>query len=67
MTTVERKPLGMSVAEAAAEACVSEATILKLFHAGQLPFARRVGHRIVIHRGKFSRWLAGESDEGEGA
>jgi excisionase family DNA binding protein len=61
MTTVEKKSVGMSVAEAAAEAGVSESTIYQLFHTGQLPFARRLGHRIVIHRERFSDWLAGES------
>lgn len=60
MTTVEKKPLGMSVAEAAAEAGVSEATIYGLFHSGQLPFARRLGHRIILHRSRFSEWLAGD-------
>jgi len=60
MTSVEKKALGMSVDEAAAEAGVSAATIYQLYHAGQLPFARRLGHRIVIHRPSFERWLAGE-------
>jgi len=50
----------MSVAEAAAEAGVSESTIYAMFHAGQLPFARRLGHRIILHRGRFAEWLAGE-------
>jgi excisionase family DNA binding protein len=59
MTTKEK--IGMSVAEAAAEAGVSESTIYAMFHAGQLPFARRLGYRIILHRGKFAEWLAGEA------
>jgi excisionase family DNA binding protein len=61
MTAIDRRPLGMSVAEAAAEAGVSEATIYSMFHAGQLPFARRLGHRIILHRGRFAAWMAGEA------
>jgi excisionase family DNA binding protein len=64
MTTVERKSLGMSVDEAAAEAGVSAATIYQLYHAGQMPFARRLGHRIVIHSASFERWLTGETEVG---
>jgi excisionase family DNA binding protein len=60
MTTVEKKSLGISVDETAAEAGVSAATIYSLFHEGKLPFARRVGHRIILHRGRFEAWLAGE-------
>jgi excisionase family DNA binding protein len=61
MPTSERKTIGISVAEAAAEAGVSESTIYSMFHAGQLPFARRLGHRIILHRGRFTEWLAGEA------
>lgn len=60
MTTKERIPIGMSVSEAAAEAGVSESTIYAMFHAGELPFARRLGHRIIVHRDRFAEWLAGE-------
>ncbi|MDA1127249.1 MAG: helix-turn-helix domain-containing protein [Chloroflexi bacterium] len=60
MTTEERPRIGMSVAEAAAEAGVSESTIYAMYHAGQLPFARRLGHRIILHRAKFAEWLSGE-------
>jgi len=59
MTTKEK--IGMSVAEAAAAAGVSESTIYTMFHAGQLTFARRLGHRIILHREKFAEWLAGEA------
>ena len=61
MTTLKRKPVGMSVSEAAAEAGVSEATIYNLFHRGELPFARRLGQRIIIHRERFCEWLPGEA------
>lgn len=61
MTTDRKTPIGISVAEAAAEAGVSESTIYALFHSGQLPFARRLGHRIILHRQMFSAWLAGEA------
>ena len=58
-----RVRIGMSVAEAAAEAGVSESTIYAMFHTGELPFARRLGHRIILHREKFAAWLAGEGQE----
>ena len=67
MTTTETKSLGISVAEAAAEAGVSESTIYQMFHSGQFPFARRLGNRIVLHRGRFAEWLAGDFSGDEGS
>jgi excisionase family DNA binding protein len=53
----------MSIAEAAVEAGVSEATLYALANTGNLPGARRLGKRIVIHRETFEEWLR----EGRGA
>ena len=50
-------PIGMSVSEAATQAGVSEATLYSLATQGKLPGGRRVGRRIVIHRGIFEAWL----------
>ena len=57
MVNVQDKPVGMSIAEAATEAGVSESTLYALANQGRLPGARRVGKRIVIHRGVFEEWL----------
>ncbi len=59
MTTADAKGMGMgmSVAEAAHQAGVSEATLYSLANRGHLPGARRVGKRIIIHRGVFEDWL----------
>jgi len=57
MVTLEKAKVGMSVAEAAAEAGVSEVTIYSLANKGELPGARRLGKRIVIHRETFESWL----------
>ena len=66
MAIQERERLGISVAEAAAETGVSESTIYTMFHAGKLPFARRLGHRIILHRQKFAEWLEGEAKSENG-
>ena len=61
MTTTQEIPkVGISVGEAARELGVSESTIYQMFHAGELPFAKRVGHRIILHRQRLIEWLAGE-------
>ena len=57
MTTVQEKPIGMSIQEAAAQAGVSEATLYSLANQQRLPGARRVGKRIIIHRNTFEEWL----------
>jgi excisionase family DNA binding protein len=57
MVTIEKAKVAMSVAEAAAEAGVSEATIYSLGNRGELPGARLLGKRIVIHRETFESWL----------
>jgi excisionase family DNA binding protein len=57
MTTVQERPIGMSIQEAAAEAGVSESTLYALANRNKLPGARRVGKRIVIHRLTFEEWL----------
>ena len=57
MVILEKTRVGMSVAEAATEAGVSEATIYSLANKGELPGARRLGKRIVIHRETFEDWL----------
>ena len=51
-------PAGMTIAEAAQEAQVSAATLYSLANLEQLPGARRIGKRIVVHRETFMRWLA---------
>lgn len=58
MVNVQEKPVGMSIAEAAAEAGVSESTLYSLANQGKLPGARRIGKRIIIHRDTFLSWLA---------
>ena len=58
MVNVQEKPVGMSIAEAAAEAGVSESTLYSLANQGKLPGARRIGKRIIIHRATFLSWLA---------
>ena len=57
MGTIEKIRLGMNMAEAAIEAGVSEATLYSLANQGKLPGARRIGHRIIIHRETFVDWL----------
>ena len=57
MTAAEKVRMGMNVAEAAIEAGVSEATLYSLANQGKLPGARRLGHRIIIHRETFANWL----------
>jgi predicted DNA-binding transcriptional regulator AlpA len=42
---------------------VSETVLYGLANSGQLPGARRLGKRIVIHRETFERWM----QEGQGA
>ena len=63
MVNVQDRPIGMSVAEAAIQAQVSESTLYALANQGKLPGARRLGKRIVIHRATFEAWLA----EGQGS
>ena len=58
MVDVLDKPVGMSIAEAATQASVSESTLYSLANQGKLPGARRIGKRIIIHRETFLRWLA---------
>lgn len=57
MKNVQDKPVGMSITEAAIEAGVSESTLYSLANQGELPGARRIGKRIVIHPGVFEEWL----------
>lgn len=57
MVITKKPPIGMSIAEAADQAGVSTATLYGLANRGQLPGARRIGKRIVIHRGVFEEWL----------
>ena len=57
MVVVDKDPVGMSIAEAAAQAGVSTATLYSLANQGQLPGARRIGKRIIIHRHTFAEWL----------
>lgn len=57
MVNIQEKPIGMSISEAASEAQVSESTLYALANQGKLPGARRVGKRIVVHRGVFEEWL----------
>jgi len=53
MVALEKTRVAMSVSEAAGEAGVSEATIYALANRGELPGARRLGKRMVIHRETF--------------
>lgn len=57
MVTSRHMPIGMSIAEAAAESSVSPSTLYTLANQGKLPGARRIGKRIVIHRETFEEWL----------
>ena len=57
MKNVQDKPVGMSINEAAIEAGVSISTLYTLANQGELPGARRLGKRIVIHREVFQEWL----------
>ena len=57
MVTTDKQPVAMSIAEAAEQAGVSTATLYALANQGELPGARRIGKRIVIHRGIFEEWL----------
>jgi excisionase family DNA binding protein len=63
MTTeaVLKKP-GASIPELAEEYGISETTLYALANRGELPGARRLGKRIVVHRPTFESWLA----EGQG-
>lgn len=55
--TKEPPPIGMSITDAAAQAGVSPATLYQLAKENRLPGARRIGHRIIIHRAQFEEWL----------
>ena len=57
MVITQEPPLAMSIAEAASQAGVSAAVLYSLANQGQLPGARRLGKRIVIHRATFEAWL----------
>jgi excisionase family DNA binding protein len=57
MNMVQAKPTGASISELAAEYQVGESTLYALAARGQLPGARRLGKRIVVHRGQFEEWL----------
>ena len=57
MEAVGNNSVAMSAPEAAAAVGVSVSSIYALFHRGELPGARRLGKRIVIHRGVFEEWL----------
>ena len=64
MVITREPPIGMSITEAAAQAGVSPATLYGLAKEGRLPGARRLGHRIIVHRARFSEWLeSGMGDE----
>ena len=58
--TVEKPPKkpGVSIPELAEEFGISETTLYGLANTDQLPGARRLGKRIVIHRTTFEAWLA---------
>ena len=47
----------MSIAEGAEMVGVSPATLYGLANKGELPGARRLGKRIVIHSETFMQWL----------
>ena len=57
MVVVDKEPVGMSIAEAAAQAGVSTATLYALANKGELPGCRRIGKRLIIHRQMFADWL----------
>lgn len=57
-----KNELAMSIAEAAGLIGVSPSTLYALANQGKLPGSRRIGTRIVIHRGEFTNWLS----EGQG-
>ena len=63
MVVVDKEPVGMSIAEAAAQAGVSAATLYTLANKGELPGCRRIGKRLIIHRETFSDWLKAGSGE----
>jgi predicted DNA-binding transcriptional regulator AlpA len=63
MIEVSPKKPGVSIPELSAEFGVSEAVLYHLANSGQLPGARRLGKRIVVHRETFERWM----QEGQGA
>lgn len=52
-----KNELAMSIAEAAGLIGVSRSTLYALANQGKLPGTRRIGTRIVIHRGEFTNWL----------
>ena len=51
--------IGASIPELAKEYGVSEALLYSLANSSRLPGARRLGKRIVVHRGVFEEWLKG--------
>ena len=62
-TEVRPKRTGASIPELAEEFGVSETVLYGLANTGQLPGARRLGKRIVVHRQTFEQWM----QEGQGA
>ena len=63
MVVIDKEPVGMSIAEAAAQAGVSTATLYSLANSGRLPGCRRIGKRLIIHRETFGNWLKAGSGE----
>ena len=57
MALVEEKTAGASIPELAVEWKVSESTLYSLASQGLLPGARRLGKRIVVHRGQFEEYM----------
>ena len=57
MVITREPPVGMSIAEAAAQAGVSAAVLYSLANKGELPGCRRIGKRLIIHRQMFADWL----------
>jgi predicted DNA-binding transcriptional regulator AlpA len=56
-TQAEAKRIGASIPELSREFGVSETVLYNLANAGQLPGARRLGKRIVVHRPSFEAWM----------
>ena len=54
---VTTEQVGASIPELAIEYGVSEALLYNLANSGQLPGARRLGKRIVVHRETFQEWM----------
>jgi len=63
--TIEALPrkTGVSIPDLAQEYGLSETLLYSLANRGELPGARRLGKRIVVHRQTFETWLS----QGQGA